>query len=207
VREAGYKVMACVEPYIKQVRVLSRVDMLRRFRAWFEAAQRKQAAPYETIQALAFQVCRESVLRLEGLLRVSKGDLRLAYLEVLLCLNALSYMCAFKDNEASQGAAESLRQSVAELLEIYPRTLALLSEDLGWLKPSETAGAERVASDGSPTAQQIASWREFWCMMLEPFRSLFNSPLGRKLEDEGIFAFLKEDQQVKAEYSFYKDLP
>jgi hypothetical protein len=214
-RAAGYKVMACVSAsQTIQVRVLSRRDMLRRFRAWLESSLREQSAPYDTIQVSAFQVCRESVSRLEHLLHTSSGDVCMIYLEMLLCFNTLHYMCAFKDNEASLGAAESLRWAVAGLLDIRPRTWALLAEDLGWTNISANpASAEGAAGQGvsdagkEPTAQQIANWREFWSMMFEPFRSLFDSSLGRKLEDEGIPALLEEDRQIKTDYSFYKDLP
>ena len=203
VREAGYKIMACVEASdVRQVRVLSRGDMLRRFRAWLETSLREQSAPYDTIQVSAFQVCKESMRRLEYLLRSSNGDVMLVYLEVLLCLYTLQYMCGFKDNEASQGAAQALRLAAGELLAERPRTMALLAEDLDW---TDENAPKPDAADG-PTPHQIGQWQHFWRMMFEPLRGLFDSSLGRKLEDEGIFSLLEEDSRVKTDYSFYKDL-
>ena len=211
VRTAGYKIMACVEAsQVLQVRVLSRVDMVRRFRAWLESSLREQSAPYDTIQVSAFQVCKESLRRLEYLLRSSNGDVKLVYLEVLLCLYTLLYMCGFKDNAPSQGAAQGLRLAVGDLLAERPRVRELLCKDLGWSDeaaggPDATGAAGGMAAD-SPAPQQVGQWRHFWHMMFEPLRGLFDSPLGQKLEDEGIAALLEEDSRVKVDYSLYKDL-
>ena len=202
VRGAGYKVMACVVSGVKQVRVLSRTDMLRRFRAWLETSLREQSATYDTIQASAFQVCKESLRRLEYLLRSSNGDVSFIYLEMLLCLHTLQYMCAFKDNEPSWGAARTLRLTVAELLAAKPRTLTLLAGDLAWLPDFADLGQDAA----EPSQQQATQWKQFWRMMFEPLRGLFDSPLGQKLEDEGIARLTAEAEAVRTDYSFYKDL-
>lgn len=206
VRAAGYKVMACTAADLRQVRVLSRADMLLRFRAWLESSLREQSAPYETIQVSAFQVCKESLRRLEYLLRTFEGDVRMIYLETLLCLYTLQYMCAFKDNEPSRGAAEALRRAVSGLLDARPQTLGLMSRDLGWSDPANPAAGQGEAASGAPFEQQIANWEHFWRMMFEPLQGLFDSSLGRKLEDQGVAAVLDEDKNVKTDYSFYKDL-
>lgn len=206
VRAAGYKVMACTAAQVFQVRVLSRADMLLRFRAWLENSLREQSAPYDTIQVSAFQVCKESLRRLEYLLRTFEGDVRMIYLEVLLCLYTLQYMCGFKDNEPSRGASEALRQAVSGLLDARPQTLALMARDLGWNDPGGNATGQGGAASGGPSAQQLANWGQFWRMMFEPLQGLFDSSLGRKLEDEGLAAILDEDKNLKADYSFYKDL-
>ncbi len=211
VRAAGYKIMACVEAsQVRQVRVLSRADMLRRFRAWLESSLREQSAAYDTIQVSAFQVCKESLRRLEYLLRASNGDVKLVYLEVLLCLYTLLYMCGFKDNEPSQGAAQGLRLAVGDLLANRPRIREMLFKDLGWNggahDGTEASAAGGDATPAGPSPHQIGQWRHFWHMMFEPLRGLFDSPLGQKLEDEGIAALLNEDSRVKVDYSFYKDL-
>ena len=227
VRNSGYKVMSCTASQIRQVRVLSRADMLRRFRAWLEPSMREQCAGYDTVQAPAFQICKESLRRLEYLLRSSEGDVAFVYLEVLLCLYTLQYMCGFKDNEASQGAERGLHLAVGDLLAARPQTRDLLALDLGLTQgfgspegqggpADEQAGpvagpgaGQGAAPDGSADASaagQLAQWRQFWRMMFEPLRGLFGSPLGEKLENEGIPALLEADKSVKTDYSFYKDL-
>ncbi len=198
VRSCGYKVMACTVSALKQVRVLSRTDMLRRFKAWLESALRAQAAPYDTIQAPAFQVCRESLNRLNYLLQASKGDVGFIYLEILLCLYTLSYMCAFKDNEASLGSEPGLRLALRELLADKPNILCNLIRDLGWPEASPTPEGEAL--------RQAASWCQFWLMLFEPLRGLFASELGKTLETRGMATLEAEASAVRADYSFYKNL-
>ena len=70
--------------------------------------------------------------------------------------------------------------------------------------PAGQGDAAKAPGGASP--QQLANWGQFWRMMFEPFQGLFDSSLGRKLEDEGIAVILDEDKSVKADYSFYKDL-
>ena len=115
-------------------------------------------------------------------------------------------MCGFKDNEPSRGASEALRQAVSGLLDARPQTLALMARDLGWNDPGGNATGQGGAASGGPSAQQLANWGQFWRMMFEPLQGLFDSSLGRKLEDEGLAAILDEDKNLKADYSFYKDL-
>ncbi len=198
VRACGYKVMACTVSALKQVRILNRADMLRRFKAWLESALRAQAEPYDTIQAPAFQVCRESLNRLNYLLQASKGDVGFIYLETLLCLYTLNYMCAFKDNEASLGSESGLRLALRELLAGKPNILRSLIHDLGWPEKNSPPEGEAL--------RQAASWCQFWLMLFEPLRGLFASELGRALEENGMAKLEAESSAVRADYSFYKNL-
>lgn len=203
VRQCGYKVMACTVSALRQVRVLSRADMLRRFKAWLESALREQAAPYDTIQAPAFQVCRESLNRLNYLLQASKGDPGFIYLEILLCLYTLNYMCAFKNNEASLGAAQGLQLAVRELLADLPQARKSLARDLAWPEEPLLPGED---GPGQVSLREAATWCQFWLMLFEPLRGLFKSDLGRALEERGIAALEAEAAALRTDYSFYKDL-
>lgn len=199
VRGCGYKVMACTVSALLQTRILSRADMLRRFKAWLESALREQAAPYDTIQAPAFQVCRESLNRLTYLLQASKGDVGFIYLETLLCFYTLNYMCTFKNNEASLGSAQGLRLAVWELLTDLPEVRKNLARDLAWPEEAPLPGEGEAL-------RQAASWCQFWFMLFEPLRGLFKSELGRALEERGIAALEAESAALRTDYSFYKDL-
>ena len=188
-RRAGYKIMACGAAPLRQ--------MLRRFRAWREGSLRSQAAGLADIRALAAHVNMESLQRLDYLL----GDTALAavyvYLELALTVGVWDYLCAFKPGDAAAARA-GLLGALADALQGLPRTRGLLEQDLG-LDLS-------AAADRSVPFSETVDWPEFWEMLLESWRAVLTSALGRELETAGVARLKAEERALPSDFSFYGEL-
>ena len=186
VKQLGLRLLVTGEK-ARQIRRLSRIAMVKRFRTWFGPNQRSQEQSRETMEVGAMYLAQGMIQRLEYSLRLDEP--LFVYFEMLL-LAAFGAACyeslqATHPREAAAGTGTLLR-GLVEICEPFPRLTDLLRRDLAALKlrPPETT-----------------EYCPDWESALDALATLARSGTFARIEK--FLPLLLEEEGDRADFSFY----
>ncbi len=188
VKDLGLRLLVA-GPEARQVRRLSRIALVERFRAWLGPKMANECQSPEILTASALHLTQDMLQRMECALSLKEP--LFAYMEVLLLAVFGASCCeGLKKTHPEEAAASvgALLHGLTEIFRPFPRLAALLRRDLASLKL---------------TVPETAEHRPAWQSALDVLRALSRG--GTFASIEKFLPLLQEEDGGRADFSFYAD--